>query len=238
MTRSRWYSNNRWAVEAGGMPSRRSRFPVAIGAFLVGLLTMCLCQPAAATQIIVTITGTVTYGLDQTGVFGVPETDLKGKSFTLVYTFDDTKAQEVISYCSGIPCGSMTSGAGPSSPGTAVLTIGSGSFRLGVFNGGSYATSSVVQSAPPTYSTVYYQVSDYTFGFSDAVQFSIAPFSGEPPLTTDYDWRGSFSYNLQFSNGTEGGFESEVRADLPTVDSCRRASRFWAWGRLRLETRF
>ncbi len=173
-------------------------------------LMLCLAgagaQKAAATEVIVTITGTVQYGIDQTGVFGPPEMDLTGKAFKLVYSFDDTKVPSTIAYCSGIPCESMAIGSGASSPGTAVLTIGSGSFRFGTFGGGAYASGEVEQSASSTFSSMYYEAGDYTYGFSDSVQMSIASPDGAPPMTTNYDWRGSFFFNSQFSSGSGAHF--------------------------------
>ena len=105
-------------------------------------LTMCLPEHTSAAQIVVHITGTVNYGIDETGVFGSPNANLVGERFTLVYTFDDTKVQDTPVYCTGgVPCGSSASGTGPSSPGTAVLTIGNGSFRFGTYDGGTVANS-------------------------------------------------------------------------------------------------
>src|ERR1700677_4519083 len=95
---------------------------------------------SSVSSVVVTITGTVSYGLDQTGVFGPAQTDLTGRSFTLVLTYDN-KGQQSTQNCSGVPCTSMVSGSGSSSPGTALLTIGSGSFKFGTFDGGAYASS-------------------------------------------------------------------------------------------------
>jgi len=203
------------------------------------IAAMWLQQSAAAAQIIVTITGTVDYGADQTGVFGVPHTDIKGEGFTLVYTFDDTKAPETFSFCTGIPCGSMTSGSGLGSPGTAVLSIGSGSFRFGTL-GAIYSNSSVQQSAPPNNSAIYYLVTENDeIHSSDSVQIQIFPPYNAPPLTTNYDWRDSFSHS-QFGNGTYGQFAIEL-AVWPknscgppvvvlekTADSLPRLDR-WSW---------
>ena len=167
---------------------------------------------AEAAQVVVTITGTLNGGMDQTGVFGAAHTDLTGKAFKLVYTFDDTKGQETVSNCNGVPCVSVVTGAGASSPGTAVLTIGGGSFSFGTFNGGADANSEVSQSAPPNYSSVYYLVNEHSTYFSAAVEISISPASGTPPLTTNYDWRGSFSDSqLNPNSGGQCGISQAIQ---------------------------
>jgi hypothetical protein len=154
-----------------------------------------LAQTAAASQVVVTIKGTVSYGVDQTGVFEAPHTDLTGKKFTLVYTFDDSKVPGTIQNCSGVPCTSIVIGSGSASPGTAVLAIENGSkaYAFGVYSGSANASSEATRSVPPTNSWVRFDVSDYTYGFSDAVQMTIYPADNTPPLATNYDWRGAFS---------------------------------------------
>jgi hypothetical protein len=101
---------------------------------MVGFL-VAVCSPARAADVTFTITGMVSSGSDTTGVFGFPpNASLAGKSFTLVFTFDDTKGtQTVFDTDQGLPYASTitTNQATGSSPGTAVLTIGGGSFSFG-----------------------------------------------------------------------------------------------------------
>ena len=64
-----------------------------------GLACAVFAGPAQAALVTATITGIVLSGHDQgpdgQGAFG-PAGDLTGKSFTLVYTFDDTKGTQSI----------------------------------------------------------------------------------------------------------------------------------------------
>ena len=57
----------------------------AMAAFGATLLT---AMPTAAVVKIATYTGTISSGLDSTGVFAAPGTDLPGYSFTATYTYD------------------------------------------------------------------------------------------------------------------------------------------------------
>jgi hypothetical protein len=91
--------------------------------FLTGLLAaVCLLQGARA---------------DVTGVFGFPpNTDLTGHTYTLTFTFDDTKGTEVLA-----AGGSYIKNTDTSNPGTAVLQIGNGTSSF------AFGTSSNSQSS-------------------------------------------------------------------------------------------
>jgi hypothetical protein len=88
---------------------------------------------AHASIVTMTLTGTVTQGSDN-GVFGPVSSSLVGESFKLIYTFDDSKGM------SGDPSCSSISNTATSSPGTAVLQIGTGSWSFG--NVGNESSSS------------------------------------------------------------------------------------------------
>jgi hypothetical protein len=58
----------------------------------IALMALSAPQAAMASQIVATLTGTVSSGIDYSGVFGfTPSTALGDQNFRLVYTFDDTK---------------------------------------------------------------------------------------------------------------------------------------------------
>ena len=180
--------------------------------FIVGLLAVCSTEARAA-DVTFTITGTVSSGNDQTGVFGFPpNTDLSNKAFTLVLTFDDMKGTPyAFNTDQGLPYASIivTNQTNGSSPGTAVLMIGAGSF--------SFGTSPLAVSSSNALRQIYLNggtnggtplgptgiaewVSDNYSGwtYADAyVSTQIAQANGQtPPMTTNSDWRSPFSYTL------------------------------------------
>jgi hypothetical protein len=97
--------------------------------FLMSSMVLACClggSYAHATTILITYTGTISDGFDQTGVFGPAGTSLSGDTYSLVYTFDTAGA---ILDLSGLPFSSRVYG-GPdtnvpssNSPGKASLTI-------------------------------------------------------------------------------------------------------------------
>jgi hypothetical protein len=88
--------------------------------------SVCLAT-ANASIVTMTITGTVASGTDTTGVFGPANTNLTSQSFKLTYTFNDSIG--TVHGCA--PSGLAIGGTGTSSPGTAVLQIGSGTWTFG-----------------------------------------------------------------------------------------------------------
>jgi hypothetical protein len=82
---------------------------------------------ASASIVTMTVTGTVGTGTDTTGVFGAANSNLAGASFKLTFTFDDTKGK-----ITGCPTGGTEiQSTATSSPGTAVLQIGTGTWTFG-----------------------------------------------------------------------------------------------------------
>lgn len=165
---------------------------------------LCLSgEPARASRVVATITGTVV-GTDQgtngLGVFGPPGS-LNGRSFTLIFTFDDTLGQQDIAYNGTAPYYSSIQGNNGSSPGRAVLTIGGRSVQFpspGDTASESKAYRNLNQQA-------YFDVASWLGGRENVIQASFGPENGGV-LTTDYDWRSPLSYvykrpntNLQFS---------------------------------------
>ncbi len=152
------------------------------GATLVGV------RSAQASTVTATITGTVAYGTDYSGVFGfAPGTDLTGMSFTLVFTFDDTKGQEFF-----YPTYSLIENTASSNPGTAALTIGGGSFAFGVQpHAGSSPSSEAKRTGPGGYGEFYFEAGDGFYGAGSGITVQIYPLN--PNVVTDTDWEDAFS---------------------------------------------
>ncbi|MEH3122969.1 MAG: PEPxxWA-CTERM sorting domain-containing protein [Sphingomonas phyllosphaerae] len=96
----------------------------------VAALTMA--APAAAAPTTVTVTGTVMSGIDAGGQFGMAGASLAGQPFSAIFTIDQATGSTVIETATS----SYLAGMGAASPISAVLTIGSGSYRFaGTHNG-------------------------------------------------------------------------------------------------------
>jgi hypothetical protein len=201
----------------------RVQFPLPCCLLIAWFMSVCLPQVAEAALITVTVTGTVSSGNDETGVFIAPNTDLTGQSFTLVFTFDDTLGTEMDT--TGCPfCSTEDTGVTPLSadgefglypnsvglsPGTAVLTIGGGTYAFGM-NPASAAQSYVVRSvsAGTPFYALFSVEDNYNNGGVDyaVVQVSSAP--GAPPFGGTYDWRSAFPTDSQITGN--GNFSVEV----------------------------
>ena len=184
---------------AGG---RWAPFLLARIAGFAGAVIACaaFAGPAQAALVTTTITGIVLSAFDSgpngQGAFG-PAGDLTGKSFTLVYTFDDTKGTQSIKYNNGVPYYSDIRGSGAASPGTAGLTIGSGSvnYPMPVQSGlQSYATRAINISP---------QGQNVSFSVYAGVDVSLNPETGKL-FTNSYDWHSPFSYTYSGYSGKYG----------------------------------
>ena len=94
---------------------------------LAALAALSVAQPASAAIVQVSLTGTVSRGFDQSGMFGAPNTDLTGSVFSLVELFDTTKGELILGPGGGSSQYDIVSGGihhnGLPSPGSATLTI-------------------------------------------------------------------------------------------------------------------
>lgn len=96
----------------------------------IAALTMAV--PAAAAPTTVTVTGTVMSGIDAGGQFGTTGASLAGQPFSAIFTIDPATGSTAIETATS----SYLAGMGATSPISAVLTIGSGSFSFtGSHNG-------------------------------------------------------------------------------------------------------
>ena len=160
-----------------------------------GIACAAFAGPAQAALVTATITGIVLSAFDSgpngQGAFG-PAGSLNGKSFTLVYTFDDTKGTQSIK-----PNYSEIRGSGSSSPGTAALTIGSGSvnYPMPVQSGFSSYATRAINISPQGQTVAFYVYS--------AISVSLNPETGTL-FTNSYDWHSPFSYTYSGYSGNYG----------------------------------
>jgi hypothetical protein len=200
------------AMIAAAVAGRRGTRRV-LSALMV-VIAFAAAPRSNAAIITMTFTGTVDTGTDITGVFGLgPLASLDGRSFTLVYTWDDTKGtQSTLNAGSGI-CGSEITNSATSNPGTAVLTIAKGSFTFGTTTGPSshaerlvgYCSGDIDDAVQD--STGSQASGQFTLDQVDA-EFGY-PGSGSTIPTTDYHWQDDFSAT-GLTNGA-GLFEIEVQ---------------------------
>lgn len=121
------------------------------------------------------------------GVFG-PSGSLTGKSFTLVFTFDEAKGQQSTRNSNGAPYYSEIVGGG-----TATLSIGGRTVSLP--QAGDLKTRSSawrnVRVGENAWNEFYFEV--------PGVSVRLGPGSA-PLMTTNYDWRAPLNY--RFSEGS------------------------------------
>jgi len=184
-------------MQSDSLPCARRRTAFALKVGFLALLAFGAAITPQATQaklITITITGTISSGTDNTGVFVAPGTNLAGLVATVVYTFDDTKGTQESSPCPG-GCFSGITGTTPSSPGTATVTIGGGSYTFGEQAAAASSSSDILFYYPPLPSSADYSVGD-TFpngNGSDYVDVFVYPATGAPPLSTTDNWESSLT---------------------------------------------
>jgi hypothetical protein len=165
---------------------------------------MSLPQSAHAAQVVITITGAVASAHDISGVFGPPNGDLTGNTFTLVFTFDDTQGTPTTASCGGMPYQTGITSTPTSSPGTATLTIGGKSFTFGVLNAGFEANSEVYRSyaSNPSCSAnslIYLSAGDGYYLNGSGINGHVEPADGTI-LTSNPNWEAPFSDSNLYAN--------------------------------------
>jgi hypothetical protein len=180
---------------------------VGVKGTLVAMLfaTAAFVSLATANASITTMTvaGTVASGTDMTGVFGSANANLTGESFKLTYTFDDTKGR--ISGCA--TGGTFISGTATTSPGTAVLQIGTRTWTFG--ETAVDAITSTAQLCGFPYSSVAldafsYLVQDQYNGVGTAtatLSEDVVSVSGEVPAVSNVSWENPLSAQVQQPSG-------------------------------------
>jgi hypothetical protein len=93
------------------------------------MLMTVMCFRPDATEVVITVTGTVNGVRDDLRIFGKERGVPKGTPYTLVFTFNDTKGQPMTPPCPGD--GSGITGVGRESPSTAIITINDKSYEFG-----------------------------------------------------------------------------------------------------------
>jgi sugar lactone lactonase YvrE len=173
-----------------------------LGMILTSILMTVMClRPARGSEVVITVKGTVNGGRDMLGIFGMPRNIMPaGTPYTIVFTFDDTKG--TVMYLGRCPnSGSGINGAGPASPGTAVLTINGKSFEFGGRPG----------SRARAWRNIATFCSDSELGISvqegkaplmTGVNIKIMPNPGQRSLSQERDWKSAVSLsNFDARNG-------------------------------------
>jgi hypothetical protein len=155
---------------------------------LIILLLIALHQ-GKASDIDITITGILTGGWDQLGVFfhGEEAKNLHGKPFTLVYTFDDSMGKPNVSG----NCALGLISEGKPSSGKAVLTLGNASYTFG--GGVKYSGSAIYRDCAGSLLAIFVTEKTSTFGEAPGVDVRITPGNGIPSLPQTHDWRTPMS---------------------------------------------
>jgi RHS repeat-associated protein len=166
-------------------------------AISLAALAMFAPKPADANQVTIQIQGTVASGSDNNsdgsnGVFG-PKGSLAGKSFTLTFTFDDTKGTET--YSGGVPI-SIASTTGNPTAGTATLAIEGAAVSIGTrYPSNTYSSGSRSVSPSLEASSVNFEVGASGEELGESVQMEVATPDGDwMQMTTNPDWRSGLTY--------------------------------------------
>jgi hypothetical protein len=154
-------------------------------AITIILLALTASRQGKAADVNITITGVLTGGWDQLGIFatGKEAQSMGGKPFTLVFTFDDAKGRAHAENRS-----SSLSGEGPASGAKAVLTMGTGSFTFGDDKFSSWS----VYRSPGLISAYVNEKKGSYFNDSPGVDVRIMPAQGS---RTQFgaDWKAPLS---------------------------------------------
>jgi sugar lactone lactonase YvrE len=200
------------------------------GMFIMAILLMLLCFRARASEVTITVTGTLNGGNDYAGVFGGGKMPA-GTPYTLVFTFDDSKGRAMSAACPHSSTG--ITGMRENSPGTATLTI----------NGRSHVFGQMPDARSRTWRTITTFCSSSEIGIDVAegqgylpsgVNIKITPVEGERSLTQSLDWRSAVSlskvYDLNKDNrfaifrNSAGGTVSSLSIGNVTVSGPREAA--------------
>jgi YD repeat-containing protein len=157
-------------------------------------------QAQSATNVDITVTGTVQSGTDSSGMFGVPgvPASLTGDDFTLIATFDETKG--TTGYA---PDSSYIENSGGSNPGTAALTITNSTTGLeGTFifgrNPSPQSRAYLVYDGNPADSGYSLLTGDGSYPGGSGEQGTVIPATGTE-LTTNPDWRNAFTNSALYT---------------------------------------
>ncbi len=149
-----------------------------------------------------TVTGTISFGIDTSGVFGTAGRNLATLPFTLTYTFDGGMGNYTANSCSGIPWKTETQdNSGSMSPGSAVLSLGGGSYTFSQSTGSiDYRTAWVGSCV----GGMELDVANNANGNNSHVVISGSGYSSVPPWTSDPNYWDAFT--LSPATGINGSF--------------------------------
>jgi hypothetical protein len=181
------------------------RRPLKHAALFVMVPSLFLGAPAAlAAVVIIRVTGVVTSGVDQTGIFGRANTNLAGKDYTQVFIVDDTKGTKTVPLGTP-PYASHIAATPTSNPMTATITIGNGTVYYGVRPTNAPPNSLVTRQSN--------QMVISTGGESYWVGTAVGEGSMEagisfayPPYTANYNWESALDYRVATNNTSNGSF--------------------------------
>ena len=168
------------------------RFLTVPGLLRAAFLAFIVCtvmapQTSFASDVDITLTGTVTSGTDTSGMFGAAGANLAGDSYTLTFTFDDTKGTQAFTSGSSYIQNTTTS-----NPGTGALQIANGSFVFGRSAGPYTSKANVTADGNPNDSVYGVLAGDGGFPGGSSVSGSVFPTTGTQ-LTTNPNWENAFT---------------------------------------------
>ena len=148
-----------------------------------------------------TVSGTMSSGIDTSGVFGTPGRNLAGLGFSVVFSFDGGMGNFTQTFSGGnLIKTEIQDNSGSMSPGSAVISLGGGSYAI------SQSTGSIDYRVVPTGSSaIELDVANNGNGNSTHVIVSGGPgCCSIPPWTSDANYFDAFSYSP--ATGVTGSF--------------------------------
>lgn len=155
---------------------------------LMGCLAAGGSQQPEVKPVVVTITGTAAGG--DMGVFGV--NDLKGKPFTLSFSFDPSSAQVGgSSRCPGTSA--IARGAAPASRATAILTIGNASYTFGSKATSKWQASRYLKSQCGDDGLFALHIDESVGDSLSGIDVRVSPKQFTKPVITSLDWHSTLN---------------------------------------------
>jgi hypothetical protein len=182
-----------------------SRPPKSAALFvIVAFFFVAPPRDAVAAVVTIRVTGFVTAGVDQTGLFGSANTNLAGKAFKQVFTVNDATGTKTIAV--GKPPNASHIGASATvNPIVAALTIGTGTASYGVRP--TSATPNSLISKQSSQMSLYTGSENYSVGkavgggsMEDAINFAY------PSYVASYNWESGMDYTMGPDNTSQGSF--------------------------------
>jgi hypothetical protein len=157
-----------------------------------------------AEQVRITVTGTVTAGIDESGVFGAPNTSLVGKTYWQVFLLDPSKGTS--SVVGNPPYYSTIAAKSGSNPMWAALTIAGGTVFYGV-RPTLGTPNSLVSKEKGGVMSISNGSENYWVGnaFGEGANTAYMIFT-LPVYSPSYNWKDPFTYTAAQGNTSDGSF--------------------------------